>query len=152
MLTIRRKFKGTDFCRSKPICNLAKSRCGLRIAGKARSRSIGSRAAWPIDVTLEVSWLARHRHWLVFPAALRRQERRAHQLPKVVVRPTHHQGCRSIASVGVLVPTPIPTRAASRNPVKPNPSFKRTPNGVSRWPSSAGPTAHFALAVQRATP
>jgi len=36
--------------------------------------------------------------------------------------------------------------------VLPNPSFKRSANGMSHWPSSAGPAAHFALAVQRATP
>ena len=34
----------------------------------------------------------------------------------------------------------------------PNPSVKLSANGVPHWPSSAGPTAHFALAVQRATP
>jgi hypothetical protein len=34
----------------------------------------------------------------------------------------------------------------------PNPSFKRTPNGVARQPSSAGASPHFALAVWRATP
>ena len=33
----------------------------------------------------------------------------------------------------------------------PNPSFKPSPNGRPRWPASAGPSAHFALAVQRAT-
>jgi len=36
--------------------------------------------------------------------------------------------------------------------VRPNPSLKRSANGMSRWPSSAGPAAHFALAVQRAMP
>ena len=36
--------------------------------------------------------------------------------------------------------------------VGPNPSFKRSANGMSRWPSSAGPAAHFALAVQRVLP
>jgi hypothetical protein len=36
--------------------------------------------------------------------------------------------------------------------VLPNPSFKRTPNGVARQPSSAGASPHFALAVWRATP
>ena len=36
--------------------------------------------------------------------------------------------------------------------LKPNPSLKLSPNGVPRWPSSAGPVAHFALAVQRVTP
>ena len=34
----------------------------------------------------------------------------------------------------------------------PNPALKRTPIGMSAWPSSAGPAAHFALAVQPATP
>jgi hypothetical protein len=37
------------------------------------------------------------------------------------------------------------------NPALPNPSFKRSPNSVARWPSSAGAAPHFALAVQRAT-
>ena len=37
-------------------------------------------------------------------------------------------------------------------PLRPNPSLKRSANGMSRWPSSAGPAAHFALAVQRAMP
>ena len=36
-------------------------------------------------------------------------------------------------------------------PVQPNPSFKPSPNSVARQPSSAGPAAHFALAVRRAT-
>ena len=36
--------------------------------------------------------------------------------------------------------------------VLPNNSFKLSPNGMSRWPSSAGPAAHFALAAQHATP
>ena len=36
--------------------------------------------------------------------------------------------------------------------VLPNNSVKLSPNGMSRWPSSAGPTAHFALAVQHVTP
>ena len=35
--------------------------------------------------------------------------------------------------------------------VLPNPSFKPSPNSVARRPSSAGPAAHDALAVQRAT-
>ena len=50
------------------------------------------------------------------------------------------------------------SRAYKINPVgrrralMPNPSLKRSANGMSRWPSSAGPAAHFALAVQRAMP
>jgi len=34
----------------------------------------------------------------------------------------------------------------------PNPSLKRSANGMSRRPSSAGPAAHFALDGQRAMP
>ena len=33
-----------------------------------------------------------------------------------------------------------------------NPSVELRANGMAHWPSSAGPAAHFALAVQRATP
>ena len=34
----------------------------------------------------------------------------------------------------------------------PNPSVKLSANGVPHWPSSAGPAAHFALAVHHVTP
>jgi hypothetical protein len=36
--------------------------------------------------------------------------------------------------------------------VPPNPSFKRTPNGLARRPVGAGPAAHFAPPGQRANP
>ena len=42
--------------------------------------------------------------------------------------------------------------AGSRAAALPNPSVKLSTNGMPRWPSSAGPAAHFALAVQHATP
>ena len=42
--------------------------------------------------------------------------------------------------------------AGSSAAALPNPSVKLSTNGVPHWPSSAGPAAHFALAVQRATP
>ena len=35
--------------------------------------------------------------------------------------------------------------------VRPNPSFKRTPNSAAHRAASAGPAAHFALAARRAT-
>ena len=41
---------------------------------------------------------------------------------------------------------------ATSSQVKPNPSLKLSTNSVAHWPSSAGPAAHFALAVQRVTP
>ena len=37
------------------------------------------------------------------------------------------------------------------SPATPNPSFKPSPNSVPRQPSSAGPAAHFALAVWHVT-
>ena len=43
-------------------------------------------------------------------------------------------------------------RRAGMNAAGSNPSLKLSPNGMSRWPSSAGPSAHFALTVQRAMP
>ena len=43
-------------------------------------------------------------------------------------------------------------RPTSLHAVRPNHSLKLSANGMSRWPSSAGPSAHFALAVQRAMP
>ena len=46
----------------------------------------------------------------------------------------------------------MPASLSRCSAVLPNPSLKRSPNGVPHWPSSAGPAAHFALAVQRATP
>ena len=42
--------------------------------------------------------------------------------------------------------------ASPMHTLRSNPSLKRSPNGMAHWPSSAGPSAHFALAVQRATP
>ena len=41
---------------------------------------------------------------------------------------------------------------STRRRVVANPSLKPSPNGAARWPASAGPAAHFALAVQHATP
>jgi len=52
---------------------------------------------------------------------------------------------------GIVAVPPSPS-AVGVPAVLPNPSLKLSPNGVARWPSSAGPAAHFALAVQRATP
>jgi hypothetical protein len=46
----------------------------------------------------------------------------------------------------------VQKRSSPPRGVLPNPSFKRTPNGVARQPSSAGASPHFALAVWRATP
>jgi hypothetical protein len=46
---------------------------------------------------------------------------------------------------------PYSPAMSAKEAMPPNHSFKRTPNSVARQPSSAGPAAHFALAVWRAT-
>ena len=56
--------------------------------------------------------------------------------------PAHRaQGCCPIVAV----------RASSKATL-PNPSLKRTHNGIAVWPSSAGAAPHFALAVQPTMP
>ena len=47
---------------------------------------------------------------------------------------------------------PIVALRASSKAALPNPSLKRTHNGTAVWPSSAGASPHFALAVQPAMP
>ena len=56
--------------------------------------------------------------------------------------------CLKAVSSGKLAPRLPP----SAPPTLPNPSFKPSPNGGPRWPASAGPSAHFALAGQRVPP
>ena len=60
-----------------------------------------------------------------------------------------HYGALRRCSHGMLA---VIAMQANHVSVLPNNSFKLSPNGMSRWPSSAGPAAHFALAVQHATP
>ena len=70
--------------------------------------------------------------------------------------PTHHNREFSIGSQRNVPITPAhgPPRSLAHHlrTARPNPALKPTPNGVARRPSSAGPSAHFALAVQHATP
>lgn len=63
-------------------------------------------------------------------------------------RPTHQN--RENSLISQCQPSRMPSHHL-RAP-RPNTAFKLTPGGVARWPSSAGPPAHFALAVQHATP
>ena len=46
----------------------------------------------------------------------------------------------------------MPNVSLTRHRPGPNPTLKRNANSAPRRPSSAGPSAHFALAVQRVTP
>ena len=48
--------------------------------------------------------------------------------------------------------SPVVAGRASIKAALPNPSLKRTHNGIAVWPSSAGASPHFALAVQPAMP
>ena len=54
-------------------------------------------------------------------------------------------------SLASLLATQGSNRRAGFARVQPNPSLKRSANSVAHWPSSAGASPHFALAVQRAT-
>jgi len=59
-------------------------------------------------------------------------------------------GCRCKTRRASLSSTQV--NGQSSRCMTPNPSLKRSDNGMSRWPSSAGASPHFALAVQRAMP
>ena len=61
-----------------------------------------------------------------------------------VMASPNHQRCSHACSAKYGV--------RSSSAALPNPSVKLSANGVPHWSSSAGPTAHFALAVQRVTP
>jgi hypothetical protein len=65
--------------------------------------------------------------------------------------PTHDSG-----SLWMAIPSTYVSFRHDNSPVSrrttPNHSLKLSANGMSRWPSSAGASPHFALAVQRATP
>ena len=63
-------------------------------------------------------------------------------------RPTHHNGEISLNSQCAANKR---STHHHRTP-RPNPAFKLTHDGMPRWPPSAGPAAHFALAVRHATP
>jgi len=58
----------------------------------------------------------------------------------------------SLASKHGIVAVSQSKRTCSVETVPPNPSLKRTPNGIAVWPSSAGASPHFALAVQHVLP
>ena len=68
--------------------------------------------------------------------------------------------CSSATLAAMASPNHLPSSTAcgakygagSTAAALPNPSVKLRANGVPHWPSSAGPAAHFALAVQHVTP
>jgi hypothetical protein len=64
---------------------------------------------------------------------------RGHQPPQTVGRTRPVGGLKTRTGI-------------QRGSVPPNPSVKRSANGMAHWPSSAGASPHFALAVQRAMP
>ena len=76
-------------------------------------------------------------------------------------RPSSARFAHSSATLAAMAsPKHLPSSTACRAKYSagssaaalPNPSVKLSANGVPRWPSSAGPLAHFALAAQRAAP
>ena len=65
---------------------------------------------------------------------------------------TVHQPIQSASRKPALWLSATDLRASTVRRAEPNPSFKLSPNGLSRRPSCAGPAAHCAHAVQRAKP
>ena len=65
---------------------------------------------------------------------------------------TVHQPIRSASRKSPLWLSATDFRVSTVRRAEPNPSFKPSPNGLSRRPSRAGPAAHCAHAVQRAKP
>jgi hypothetical protein len=76
-----------------------------------------------------------------------------HSCCRRLENPAHHRQQRGAASLCRPPAKDSKITLRINHPASmPNPSFKRTPNGVARQPSSAGASPHFALAVWRATP
>ena len=64
----------------------------------------------------------------------------------------HTSGSRRLPAHKASDYSPVVAGRASIKAALPNPSLKRTHNGIAVWPSSAGASPHFALAVQPAMP
>jgi hypothetical protein len=90
------------------------------------------------------SWSSRCDNEVPFPQV-------QHELPGTTNAAVYPQPSCLLA-VGVASLLPNLQRASSASKVRPNPSLKRTPNGIAVWPSSAGAAPHCALAVQPAMP
>ena len=70
--------------------------------------------------------------------------------PTAVAAAGENRGRGSIEALHAVKPQSVSGIIVSPS-ARPNHSLKLSANGVSRWPSSAGASPHFALAVQRAT-
>ena len=64
----------------------------------------------------------------------------------------HHRPQDALMTSQSSQSLPLVHRHRQRIGEVPSYSLKRSANGMSRWPTSNGPTAHFALAVPRAMP
>ena len=71
-------------------------------------------------------------------------------LPFSVCRPRPEVGKTEDKMVSACASASTVAHSNNRE-LRSNPSFKPSPNSVARRPASAGPAAHFALAVRRAT-
>ena len=117
-----------------------------RVAARCQVRPVQARSAQMIGSALA---LAREREQMLVSLLGVRPPIRLRSVaftPQRLREPTValHQAGRYIRA-GV-------TARALRSPLRPNTSVELRANGVAHWPSSAGPAAHLALAVQRATP
>ena len=122
--------------RQRPICR----------TGPARRSSVGSASRSARSVTVAPSFFQFIGQAAVRAAArfvtagiggMQRQHRRKSNFGLLRLR---SQGILG----GLCSSTPRPA-------MRPNPSFKRTPNSVAAQPASAGPSAHFALAGRATT-
>jgi len=120
----------------------------LHSAAKARPRSAPRVAAVAMATGVCQSVLWAYRRWQRQGFAGLAPRRQANDWPPGLAsaeRLLPHWFIKVSISSGTLLIFVSPTE------LMPNPSFKPSPNSVSRRPSSAGPAAHSALAVRRAT-
>ena len=104
-----------------------------RFAGSISCESVSCRESVCVPPPLA-------RHGLRSASAMAARKSTSRRLARRCAKGTQiHHNLRALRNLAVF------------NPVKPNPSFKPSPNSVPRRPASAGPAAHHALAGQRVT-
>ena len=138
------------------------AKSGLAQYARARTKTTND-AAIGVDTSRVVGRSA-HRSTVTFKSALALARKREQMLVSLLgVRPPVRLLSVALTPQGLREPTVALHEAGRyiragvtaftlRTPLRPNHSVELRANGVAHWPSSAGPAAHLALAVQRATP
>ena len=128
----RANLHGHSACRRGPLYSLARAR--LRCQQWCRWSHQAKSVCWPAAGSSVVAYLHRPLGCGEYRMCSAKSGQRAHAT-------SEERTMQCTRSAG--------RRAKS---ARPNPSFKRSANGIAHWPSSAGPAAHCALAVQHAMP